>query len=82
MNDEKPTRSLYNPTLKDIETDFDLNGDNPQHFVLKAGEIKEYPTYIADLLEDKLVERMLWENVPSNKNLNKRRSELREIIRV
>jgi len=82
INEEPKNRSIYNPTLKDIETWADKNGDHPEHHILKAGEIKEFEPHIADLLEEKLIDRMLWENLPSNKNKEKRKDELRVIIRV
>lgn len=84
MKNEEETkpRSLYNPTLDDITVEFDKLGENPETYTLKAGDYAEFPHYIADILEEKLVEKMLWENPPSNKNYNKRREELRGIIRV
>ena len=82
INEEKEPRSLYNPSLEDVETDVDKNGPNPEHYVLKAGAIKEFPNHVADLLEDKLVEKMLWKNPPGNKNNEKKREELRRIINV
>lgn len=81
--DEKPkTKSIYNPTLDDIFTDYDKNGEHPEHYILKAGEIEEFPSHIADLLEEKLVEKLLWLSMPANKNKDKRREELRKLIRV
>jgi len=82
INEEPKNRSIYNPTLKDIDTWADKNGDNPEHHILKAGEIKEFTSYIADLLEEKLIDRMLWTSLPANKNKEKRKAELRAIIRV
>ena len=59
MNDEKPkTRSIYNPSLEDIFTDYDKNGEHPEYHILKAGDIKEFPHHIADLLEEKLIEKI------------------------
>jgi len=75
-------RTLYNPSLEDISTDVDKYGEKPQYFTLKAGNIAEFEDFVADLLKEKLVERMLWENPPNNKNYEKRRIELREIIEV
>lgn len=81
--DEKPkTRSLYNPSLDDVEVDLDKLGPNPEHYVLKAGDIQEFPSYVADMLEEKLATFMLWQNLPSNKNKEKRYKELLKIIRV
>lgn len=83
MLNEKPEfRTIYNPTLEDIDTYSDKNGPNPEHHILKAGEYKEFPNHIADLLEEKLVEKMLWANIPANKNKEKRREELRRLIKI
>jgi len=82
QSEELKPRSLFNPTLKDIETDFDKMGEHPQHFILEAGEIEEFPDHIAALLEKKLATRMLWENLPANRNKEKRYNELLKLIRV
>jgi len=76
------SRSLYNPSLEDINTYIDQYGENPQYHTLKAGEIKEFEDHVADLLESKLIERMLWQSPPANSNYEKRREELRKVIRV
>lgn len=83
MIQEPPkTKTLYNPSLEDCEVFFDKLGPNPETHILKAGEVKEFSTYIADLLEEKLATRMLWQNLPANKNKEKRYKELLSIIRV
>lgn len=82
MDDKPSTRSVYNPSIEDIETDIDKFGSNPQHFILKAGEIQEFPSYAADILEEKLATRMLWQSLPANHNRDKRMKELLSIIRV
>ena len=75
-------KSLYNPTLDDCETWVDKFGPHPEHHVLKAGEIKEFPDYVADLLKEKLATKMLWANLPANKNKEKRLKELYKLIEV
>ena len=81
-NESSKTKSIYNPTLEDVESDFDKYGTNPQHYILKAGAIAEFPDHIADLLKEKLATRMLWQNMPANKNKEKRLAELYKIIEV
>ena len=83
MLDEQPKyKSLYNPTIDDIETDIYKYGDNPEHFILKAGEIQRFPAYAADIIKEKLATRMLWEALPANRNNEKRLEELYKLIEV
>ena len=58
MENEK-TRVIYNPTLKTVTIDVDKFGDNPQKYSLKAGDDKPFPIHVAEIFEDKLVEKIL-----------------------
>ena len=80
--DSEQETAIYNPTLEDISTDIDKFGDNPKQFTLKAGDVKSFPKYVADILGEKLIEKMYWANVPSNRDSEGRRKELRKVIFV
>jgi hypothetical protein len=75
-------RSLYNPLLEDFSVEFDKYGDNPRTLTIKAGDVKKFKNWEARHLETHLVERMLNENPPENKNRDAKREELLKIIRV
>ena len=76
------SKTLYNPTLEDVETYVDKLGPNPEHYTLKAGDIQEFPDHVADLLKEKLANKMLWDSPPANKNKEKRLKELYALIEV
>ena len=75
-------RTLYNPSLEDVSIDSDKYGPNPEHYTLKAGEVAQFTSYIADLIIEKLATRMLWASLPGNKNKEKRLKELYDLIEV
>ncbi|HEC63857.1 MAG TPA: hypothetical protein ENI23_01030 [bacterium] len=75
-------RLLHNPSHNDITVDCDKHGENPETHTLKAGQIEEFDDYIADLIVDKLSNRMLWENYPKDRNRDKKLKELKELIEV
>lgn len=75
-------RYLFNPSTESITIDVDKHGDNPEKFTLEAGSIEEFEDYVADILRDALVDRMLWANYPADKNRDKRVKELIEMIEV
>ena len=56
---------LKNPLLKDFEVDYDKYGTNPQHFVLPAGEIKEFEEPYASHIK-----KHLYNAVVNDRNLN------------
>jgi len=72
---------LYNPTLDDVVTYFDKLGPNPQKFTLKAGEIQEFPDKIGELIKQKLIDKIYWEN-PPKKGRAKRIQEIKDLIEV
>jgi len=83
LNDEpKVPRYLYNFSLEDITTDIDKMGEHPEVYTLEAGAVEEFPDYVAEILEQALVERELWKSPPANKNMDKRRKALFELVRV
>ena len=75
-------RYIQNPTLEDVETWVDKNGPNPKYYKLKAGEVKKFKNFVADLLVTKLANRMLFSNYPSDKNRYRRIKELKAIIEM
>ena len=56
---------LRNPLLDDFEVDYDLRGDNPKHFVIPAGEIKEFDEPYASHIK-----KHLYNAVVNERNLN------------
>ena len=73
-------RYLFNPSTEPITVDIDKKGDNPESFTLEAGAIEEFEDYVADILRDALVDKMLWANYPADRNRDKRVRELTELI--
>lgn len=48
--------AIFNPLNKDLTVDYDLSGENPKHFILKAKEIthipEEYAKHVKRTLAD------------------------------
>ncbi len=76
------SRYLYNPTTEDITIDSDKHGENPETHTLHAGEIEEFEDHIADLIAEKLANKMLWDNLPGDGNKDKRLKEIHDIIEI
>jgi len=83
LNEEIPTKTktLYNPTLDDVTTDVDKYGENPERYTLKAGDIQEFPDYVAELLKDKLLNILYWNDLPKQGRA-KRLKEVQDLIEV
>ena len=75
-------RLLHNPSINDVIVDYDKYGSDPETHTLKAGNVEEFDDHIADLIEDKLANRMLWDNYPKDRNRDKYLREIRKLIRV
>ena len=76
------SRYLYNPTTEDIKVDSDKYGENPETHTLHAGGIEEFEDHIADLIAEKLANKILWDNLPGDRNRDKRLKEIYAIIEV
>ena len=74
-------RLLHNPSTNDVTVDCDKHGENPETHTLKAGEVEEFDDYIADLIVDKLSNRMLWdEPIGRGSNRDSKLQELKDLI--
>lgn len=75
-------RLIFNPTLDDVTVDSDKFGDHPETHTLKAGQMQRFEDHIAELIKEKLVNRMLWKDYPANHNRDARIKELNEQVEI
>ena len=73
---------LYNPLIEDFSVDFDKCGLGHKVLTIKAGDVKQFEDWEADHLKKHLVDRLLEQNPPANRNRYAKRAELEMIVSV
>ena len=78
-----PNKVIKNPLLKDFEVDYDKHGDNPKHFIIPAGEIKEfeepYASHIIKHLYDAVINDRNLKGTALNANPEAKKKLMEEI---
>jgi len=76
------SKVIYNPLLEDFSVDVDKYGPNPRTLTIKAGDVKKFKNWEADHLKKHLVNRLLNDNPPANKNMEAQRIKFEKIVEV
>lgn len=80
----KVKKAIRNPLIKDFEVDYDKYGKNPKHFVIPAGEIKEfrepYASHIAKHLYNAVVNARKLNGIALNADEEEKKKIIEEIM--
>lgn len=75
QNEERKSH-VYNPTNDDFTVTYDLGKDKPTPFTVKAGDIAEFPEFIANHVKKHLTNHIY--NIRGRKNNSE--DDLKEIM--